>query len=322
MKLSVIIPNRNDTVMLGITIRVALEALKALDSDYEIIVVDNSDEDLWRLLNKPDIGPLCLGYQKESKLKLLRQEFPSMYSARSTGIREAQGEYVFNMDSHVLTGYHTIKDLIEFMDTDIEEKIGFVYAPIGWMNRHERLSKHYIDVSEKIFGPWGKHVDESTKICWNFGSCICRRKWFLETLGGYGFFDRERISWGGGEFYIALKSWLLGFENWAIPTNPQYHIGPFSKELEKLTSYRYRLYGTSGNGKQGLGILSAFYALGGNEAKGEARKSEGLKTQYGLDVDKDWVVARKKVGKDRQWILEHQAISFQQLLKERPWETT
>ena len=66
MLLSVVIPNRNDTVMLGITVRSALEEMKAVP-DSELIVVDNSDADIWRLLKTPNISPLSLKYVREGK---------------------------------------------------------------------------------------------------------------------------------------------------------------------------------------------------------------------------------------------------------------
>lgn len=323
MKLSIVIPNRNDTVMLAVTVRCALESLKSVDGGTEIIVVDNSDVDFWQLISSRHEGPwkspLAMAYIDECKIKLIRQSFPSMYSAKQTGVEAASGDYVMTMDSHVITGYHTFKTLAKFLDDDKDEKVGFVYAPIGYMDRHEKIAKHQMNVTERLFGPWGKRVDRPTKICWNFGSHMFRRQWFLDTIG-YGFFAREQMSWGGGEFYTAIKGWLLGKENWVIPTNPQYHIGPYGARLEKLTGYKFRVYGASGSGPQGIGILSAFYALGGDAAKKEARKSEeGLRSQYGLDIDRDWELASGFVGSDREWISRNRKISFEKFLTSKPW---
>jgi glycosyltransferase involved in cell wall biosynthesis len=324
MKLSVIIPNRNDTVMLAITVRSALEELKAINGDGEVIIVDNSDLDLWNIIKKVNVSPLNLGYVEEGKVQLIRQSFPALYSARATAIRAARGEYCFNVDSHMILGHNILKDLVDFMDSDVEHKIGFGYAPIGWVSQHESLSRHDIRTDGgTIFGSWGMQYEKPTKICWNFASHIFRTKWFNEELGGYSFFDTKRVSWGGGEFYLPLKSWLLGYESWAVPTSPLYHIGPFSKELESRTQYRYRLYGQNGEGKLGIGVFAAFYALGGDEMKEEAHKAEmaGIGHNYGISIEKDWEAAKQLAYEDWPWIEKRQKLSYAELIEKQPWNS-
>lgn len=324
MKLSVIIPNRNDTVMLGITVRSVLEALKAIGNDGEIVIVDNSDESIWEILKTVNKSPIPLAYVQEGKIQLIRQTFPSLYSARAEGIRQARGEYSFGMDSHMLVGHNMFKDLVEFMDADKENRIGFAFAPIGWLGQHESFARHDIRINGiSIYGNWGRRYYKPTKICWNFGTRICRTKWFNGEFDGYGFFDRKRLSWGGGEFYVPMKGWLLGYESWAVPTNPIYHIGPFSDWIVERTCYRYRQYGDrSGNGKWGIGIFAAFYALGGDEMKEEARKAElaGAGKNYGLSVDRDWEEARILAYEDWLWVKEHQKMTYFEMVKKQPWK--
>jgi glycosyltransferase involved in cell wall biosynthesis len=318
MKLSVVIPNRNDTVMLGITVRSALEELKSIDNDGEIVIVDNSDEDIWRIIKTVNVSPINLGYVEEGKIKLIRQSFPSLYSARQTAIEHAEGEYVYNMDSHTIVGYNSFRDLVDFMDN--HKGIGFGFAPIGWVSQHELYARHDIRTDEgSIFGSWGKQYDEPTKICWNFGSRICNRGWFLNTHKGYDFFAKERLSWAGGEFYIPIKSWLLGYECWAIPCSPQYHIGPFSSEIERRCGYHYRVYSDSGQGKPGVGILAAFHALGGDDGIEELKKTPQAYSQYGLNLNGDLDYAKSLAKEAREDISKRQVISFKELLEKRPW---
>jgi glycosyltransferase involved in cell wall biosynthesis len=323
LKLSVVVPNRNDTVMLAITVRSILEELKAVAGGGEIVIVDNSDEDLWLILKTMNVSPLALQYVEEGKVQLIHQKFSSIYSARAEAIRSARGEYVYNVDSHMLIGHNTLKDMVDFMDADKEGKVGFAFSPIGWFSAHEALARHDIRIDQgTIFGSWGKRYYKPMKICWNFGSCICRTKWFNGEFGGYGFFDKKRVSWGGGEFYAAMKGWLLGYENWAVPTNPQYHIGPFSKEIETRTPYRFRLYGKSGEWEKGMGIFAAFYALGGDEMKEEARKAEvaGVGRNYGISVDRDWETAKELAHEDWLWLKERQEITYFELMEKQPWK--
>jgi hypothetical protein len=304
--------------MLSVTIRSCLEELKAIPGGGEVVVVDNSDEDIWNVISRVNISPFSLGYVEEGKVQLIRQPFPSLYSARENAIRAAKGEYVYNMDSHTVVGRDSLKDSVEFMDKAGPE-VGMGFAPIGWLGQHELYARHDIRQDQgTVFGNWGRQYDKPTKICWNFGSRIHRRDWFLETHGGYGFYAKNRISWGGGEMYCALKTWLLGYENWAIPCAPQYHIGPFSKEVERL-GYRYRVYDRSGQGKVGIGVLAAFYALGGDDMQSEANKAKAGLSQYGIDVERDWPEAKRLAEDDWQWLKERQVMTFAELMQKEPW---
>jgi glycosyltransferase involved in cell wall biosynthesis len=320
MKLSVIIPNRNDTVMLGITVRSCLEELKAIDNDGEIVIADNSDEDIWQIIKTVNISPINIGYVEEGKIQLFHLTFPSLYAARQAAIERAKGEYVYNMDSHIIVGHNHFIDLVNFMEEMKGTKIGFGFSPIGWISQHELWSRHDIRTDEgTIFGNWGRLYDKPTKILWNFGSRICNTKWFLNTLGGYGFFAKERISWGGGEFYMPLKAALLGYESWAIPCSPQYHIGPFSAEIQRRCGYHYRVYDKSGQGKVGIGVLAAFYALAGDDALEELKRVPQIYTQYGLNLNGDWEYAKELAKEGRKFIKEHQVISYKELLAKRDW---
>lgn len=253
-------------------------------------------------------------------MRLIRQPFPSLYAARQKAIEEAQGEYTYNSDSHTLYGYKHFKTLVDFMDKAGPE-VGFGFSPIGWVNQLESYARHDLRTDEgTIFGNWGRQYHEPTKICWNFGSRICRRDWFLETHGGYDFLAKEQISWGGGEFYIPLKGWLLGYESWAIPCSPQYHIGPFSSKVQQVAKYAYRVYGKSGRTAVGMGILASFYALGGEDAKEIARTAEpGLKQNHGITVDEHWPEARRLARQDWLKLKERQVISLPELLEKKPW---
>lgn len=321
MKLSVVIPNRNDTVMLGVTVRSILEELKAIDNDGEIVIVDNSDEDLWNIIRSVNISPIDLAYVEEGRIRLIHQSFPSLYSARQTAIEKAQGEYVYNVDSHTIIGHNSLLDLVNFMDRG-SLIVGMAFAPIGWMSKHEAFSRHDIRTDQgTIFGSWGRKYKYPVKICWHFGSCIFNRDWFLNVHGGYDFFATKKMSWGGGEFYVAMKTWMLGYENWAVPCSPQFHIGPFSNEIERRAGYRYRLYDKTGHGKIGIGIFAAMYGLGGDEMKEEALKAEvaGVGRYGGISVEKDWEEAKLLAYDGWENLKKRQVTSFKSLMEHKPW---
>lgn len=321
MKLSVVIPNRNDTVMLAITVRSALEALKGVEGGGQVVVADNSDNDIWEILKTPNVSPLPLTCMNDNSLVLVRQSQPGLYAARELGIRESAGEYCLNVDSHTVIGHNTLADLVRFMDNDTERKVGFAFGPLGWVSQHESYARHDIRINNGVYGNWGMQYKTPTKICWNFGWRICRRDWFLNQFGGYGFYATRHVSWGGGEMYAPIKAWLLGYENWAVPTDAFYHIGPFAKEIEARTPYRYRLYGNSGEGKLGIGVVAAFYALGGDEMKAEALKCQGaIQTNFQMNVNKVWAEAKSLAHDDWMWLKDRQTISYFDLMKQQPWD--
>ena len=83
MKVSVIISNRNDTSALAITVRSTLEALKAVPGGGEIVIVDNSDERRYNLIKDGCFIPTR--YFKEQQVRLFRQPFPCLFTARDEG---------------------------------------------------------------------------------------------------------------------------------------------------------------------------------------------------------------------------------------------
>jgi hypothetical protein len=307
--------------MLSITVRSMLEELSVINGESEIIIVDNSDYDIYKLISTPKSSPLAHHYLRTGKIRLLRQDYPCFFSAAMKGFQEANGDYIFHTDSHMLIGHDTFKDLVKFAESKPQN--GLFYAPIGWCGQHESIARHAMRMNtDNIYAGWGDLFTEPTKITWNFGSWIANRNWFLNTIGGYGFFENKKLSWGGGQFYTAMKSWLLGYENWAVPTRPIYHIGPFSKELATIAKYAYRVYGDSGNTKVGIGILAAFYAIAGEDGKEFAYIAEpGMKKHHGIDVDQYWDEAKSLAFEDRQWIKERQVMTLREFWENKIWES-
>ena len=327
MKLSVIISNRNDTVMLSITVRSCIEELRPLGlKNCEIIIADNSDSNIYELL--PSVLPT--GYYKEGLIKVLRQDFPCLFSARELAAREASGEYILCLDSHMLVGHDTIFDLVNFMDRHPEPNLGFAHAPISWIHQHERAAKHDRDMSVNELGDWNNVYPNERTITWKGMPWICNRKWFLDQdkgLNAYGALAKHYISWGGGDMHIGIKPWLLGFKNWAVPTNPCFHIGPFPKidrgkdpNVAFVGPDKYRLYSASGNYPHTFGFLVSCYVLGGESMID--RNEPAITKRFGNYINvKKWKPKAIELGQEeRQWLLKRQKISFEELLTTKPWD--
>ena len=83
-------------------------------SDFELILVDDGSPD-----NCPGI---CDSYQKrDARIKVIHKPNGGLASARRAGIREAQGDYVFNLDSDDLIEKDTLESAYQIiMDTDCD----------------------------------------------------------------------------------------------------------------------------------------------------------------------------------------------------------
>jgi len=319
--------------MLAVTVRSAIEALKALPPHSgEVIVCDNSDEHIYKLLQ----SVLPMGYTRDGTLNIIRQPFPGLFTARETAIKAARGTYILCLDSHMLCGHNMIADLVNFMDQHSSDStIGFAHAPISWCHQHERASRHDRDMSTCELGDWNIHYDEERLITWKGMPWICRRDWFLDHdsgLGGYGALAEFNLAWGGGDMHIGVKPWLLGFRNWAVPCAPGIHIGPFPKvDLNKDKSVkvtqpsdpdshlRYRLWSASGDSPTCLGFLVSCYVLGGERMM--SRNKEHIKRKFSayLDVDAYWHHAMNLGQGEKEWLDARKVMSFEQLLERRPW---
>ena len=335
LKVSIVIANRNDLAMLSVTVCSCLEELKPLGSGSgEVVICDNSDEAIYKRLN----GVLPTGYIREGILSIHRQNFPCLFSARETAIKHSRGDYVLCLDSHMIVGRDMILDLVNFMDSKQDDPtLGFAHAPINWAHHHRDRARHDRDMSKHELGPWGATYNHEQTITWKGIPWICRREWFSDRktgLGGYGALSHHRLSWGGGDLHIGVKPWLLGFKNWAVPTSPGIHIGPFPKiDLDPENSSicktnaaaanaqdRYRLWSTSGNGPHAIGFLVSCYILGGEPMM--LRNKDMIAERFGrfIDTDRYWNEAIEMGKNEKKWLDARKVMTFEQLLKTKPWE--
>jgi len=328
-ELSIIISNRNDIAMLVVTIRSAIEELQFMKDAAEIIICDNSDPAVYGKL----ASALPTGYIPDT-LKVFRQDFPCLFTARETAAEKAQGKYILCLDSHMLCGRDMIKDLYLFMlEREDDPTLGFAHAPVSWAHQHERSARHDRDMSVNELGDWNTAYSSPQPITWKGMPWICRRHWFLERdkgLNAYGALAEHRLSWGGGDMHIGIKPWLLGFKNWAVPSRPGIHIGPFPKidqvqddpnstTINKNLPERYRLYAASGKGPHTIGFLVSCYVLGGEKMMN--RNKQAIIDRFGkfINVDEWWYKAMEFGANEKKWLDERKIMSFEELLEREPW---
>lgn len=324
MKLSVAIANRNDHVMLALTVKNVLEELRPIGDDTEVVIADNSNQNVKDMLK----AAISNVYIRTKRVRILDSGKPSMFTARDLAIKESKGEYVLCIDSHELMGRDMIKDLYDYRQT-MADNAGFLYAPITFAHRHDNHANYEIRVTDED-GAWGPYRVPQPKdragphiIPWKMHPWIVSRDWYVNTLKGYGALSTHRLSPGGGDMHLGFKSWMLGHENWLLPTNPAIHIGPWPKIVAR--QQRYRLYGNSGKHPMGLGILVAHYVWGGDEMKDIAfnipkfTKRSAYKHML-EDPDKWWQIAKKMGQEEHEWFEKARKMTYHQLMELKPWK--
>lgn len=317
MKLSVIISNRNDNAMLAVTVRSALEELKAVKGGGEIVICDNSDEEIYKQIAEGNF--IASGYFRDGSVTLLRQDFPCLFTARETAIKQAKGQYICCIDSHMIIGHNMFKDLVDFMNSRRNDpKVAFAHAPISWLHHHASNARHDRDTDKGELGGWGLAYDDCRRISWKGMPWICRKSFWREHLNGYGALAKHKVSWGGGDMHIGVKPWLLGFENWAVPTSPAIHIGPFAMPVRHV--HRYRLYNKSGTYPSSFGFLLSCYILGGTPMVERNRDTVLTKFGWKCDIDAHITIAQDIGQEEKDWLDSRKIMTFDEFVKNKPWE--
>ena len=314
--LSIIISNRNDTAMLSVTVNSCIEELRPLGlKNCEIIICDNSDESIYKTLR----SYIPIGYLRTHLIKISRQSFPCLFTAREQAIKDSSGTYICCLDSHMIVGRDMFVHLVNFMEKNKDDNtLAFAHAPINWAHHHSDYSRHDRDMSKNELGDWGTVHSSCRPITWKGMPWICRRSLWSD-IRGYGALAEHKVSWGGGDMHIGIKPWLLGLKNWAVPANAAIHIGPFPSKV-KSKDYQYRLYSASGNFPHTFGFLVSCYVLGGESMM--KRNEPILTKRFGQYIDtKKWWDKAKEIGKEEKaWLDENKTMTFEQLLETRPWD--
>jgi len=255
---------------------------------------------------------------------MIHQEQPCFTSARMRAAEAAKGEYIFCVDSHVLFGQNLLKDSISFMDSQADnDKLGFGHPPIRWAHQGPKAVRHTLKMAANgtPWGEWDRGFITHTKMFWKFMPWICRRDWYLNTLKGYGSHSDYNVSWGGAEMLQQVKSLMLGYENWAIVTDPLIHIGPYTPDIVNTGQYKYRTYSENGNFPHGFGVLLAFAALGGSSDGYKHAKlcEDRIFNRHHIKVDDYWQKALELSNDEYNYIQNNKKYGYIELLTTKPW---
>lgn len=130
IKLSIIVPIYN----VALYLRKCVDSLLAQDiSDYEIILVDDGSTD--------NSGTICDEYatidNRQSTIKALHQPNGGLSSARNSGIKAAEGEYLMFVDSDDYIEPNVLKELLEQVERDKLDVLRYNYQNVRIVESQE-----------------------------------------------------------------------------------------------------------------------------------------------------------------------------------------
>lgn len=320
MTLSIVIPARNEMPNLVHSIYSCLHAWEAEGYDWkdiEIIVVDNCSTDI-RHANKPGVwGTLTYLCGRSALLnrvvRIAYDPIAGNHSARNIGAKMARGKYVFFSDGHMAYRPGCFTELMKTVD----ECKGIVHCPIAWMGAYPPPSgagyAYTIKLGEEIKGTWNNYTLGDGKDWWYIpalGHCslMVDRKQFLD-LHGYPGFNETRShtrSYGGGEFYLNMKWWMMGKTVAVAPQAIGYHLAS-----ERGYSYNHIDYVYN--------VLAIGYALGMDDWR-ERAYLNWLRSNNKNAMEHIWEQSAYDMENDRKFIEKHRKKTFNRLIAERPWE--
>ena len=312
IKLSCIIPARNEFPNIVHTCHSIWNCWKADGFDpkqLEIIIVDNcSDDDVY-----PKRGTAGTTSYLEGRgaywngaLRVMRDPLAGNHSARNKGAEIARGEYVFFSDAHMsyLPGF--FKEMLR----TCYESGGLVHGCIAWMGAYPPTLNgigyaYTIKLGEEWKGTWNNYY--LTDDWWYIpaqGHCsVMAKKDQFFKFGGY---PKVHRTYGGGEFYLDMKWWMLGS---TVAINPN-AIG-FHLASGRGYSYNHDDYLEN--------VLGVTYALGCDDWR-ERTYINWLRKGRREILDAIMARGEMEYAEDREFVKKHRKKTFNDLLVDPPWD--
>jgi glycosyltransferase involved in cell wall biosynthesis len=202
MKISVILPATNESVLLQRTVE---QFVATLPANSEVIVVDNGSTD----------G--CADFLAEGKwenVHLIRSTEPlGVSAARNRGLAVARGEVVVFSDAHMDVPERWWQPLVRTLNLP---NVGVAAPGIGVMGRPDlsaacgqRIANNNLRLE------WLPLKSTEPRPVPTLGGGFMAMR--HETLKRAGAFDEGMPQWGSEDLEICVRYWLLGYEVWVVP---------------------------------------------------------------------------------------------------------
>jgi glycosyltransferase involved in cell wall biosynthesis len=240
-EVSIVIPSRNEWQNLIWTVQgLQLE----FDQDYEIVAVLNQCE--------PEEAEKLKRFwpAQTGRLKVIQyDERPSCWQARNEGAKEAIGDYILFLDSHVIAKHGHFRRGVEYH----RGWRGILHFGVNyWLDHPNRTLYQYTWQPWKFWGSYSRRLPEPPdyRILMSGSAAVLIDRDVFWELGG---FHPALGIYGGGEPYLDLKTWMWGYEVRCNPAFQFYH-------LAERRGYSWN------NDDLWQNFMVAAYALGGEQA--------------------------------------------------------
>lgn len=314
VKLSVVIPARNEFPQIVFTVHSILNAWETSGEDpqdIEIIIVDNCSTDSDP--EKPGVKGTSTylmprGMYSNRVLRVLYAPLAGNHAVRNLGAQMARGKYVFFSDAHMTyaPGYFR-----HMLDT-VQRLGGIVHSPIGWHGAYplkpgRGLGYQYsIKLGEEIKGTWNNQLVDKDEAFYipALGHCslIVNREEFLNFRG----YPTVHRCYGGGEFYVNMKWWMFGSTVAVEPKAYAWHLAS-----GRGYSYNHDDYK--------INVLGIAWALGMDDWR-ERAYINWLRTGRKDVMERLYRVSADEHEQDRQFVKKHRQTTFNEMIVKRPWD--
>lgn len=258
--LSIIMPFANEYPQVIFTIRNLIEQFIDTDYSVEIIAVDNFCDELaeqftevevrnkqktrkLRSLRIPDRGGAVVeGSQKACHpfLKYVKYDKRlSHWQAKNAGIREASGEFLYFVDSHVMSSRNALFQMFRFYKRNWKELKGTIALPLTYKILESRrlIYKLFIEADgtpHYKFTPLREFERVSRVPAMSCCGVLLHRS-IMDELGG-GWPENLGI-YGGGENYFNFALAVMGYSVNIFPFGSLHHHGDPRSYYWNYTDY-------------------------------------------------------------------------------------
>ncbi|MBI4136920.1 glycosyltransferase [Candidatus Roizmanbacteria bacterium] len=312
INLSVILPSRNEFPNIVHTCYSILHSYESSGFDpktIELIIVDNCSDDN-RYPQRGTGGTTSYlegrgGYFNRT-IRILRDPIAGNHSARNKGAAIARGKYLFFSDAHMAYNPTFFKSILNTVD----ESGGLVHSAIGWMGAYPPTESglgysYTIKLGEEWKGTWNNYkLADSWWYIPSQGHCsVAVRKDQFFKLGGYPKIHR---TYGGGEFYIDMKWWMLGSTVATDPNAIGYHLASGRGYTYHHDDYIHN-------------VLNCAYALGCDDWR-ERSYLNWMRNGRKETMDRIMQEGEVEMAADRRFVQKKRKMTFNDLLVKRPWD--
>lgn len=257
------IPTHCNEEGLYLTIFAALSQLEKSNLNWEILVVaDGGTPQKWENVHS---NVHCIRLTGSNRTG-------SPQGTRNVGIQNAQYKNVLCVDSHVI-----VSDIKKWVLE--HERVGAALSFPAMIGASQDMWKIYGSAFDWDSTFWNTHVfyqpkkSESYRVIQaSHSGFMCDRQFYMDS-GGY---TNLQNGYGGEETFLALKAWMLGRENWMIPSVWHAHFQPAGRNEGAEVKENY---------KQNFCI--AAYVFGGHDYLEKIERYYGIKLKITMGIEQE-----------------------------------